>query len=148
MEPPESLHCTNRNISLLLSHFLSITQLSVVLDETHMKEVEDDVFFHSKQRDTKQGDNHQLDRADFSQEGAVCNQTAGAAEVCVDYTMKKKEHVKCTKIIKPVRLYFHFSTAQRTSQLRYRFFQWRGRGNETSPAWGEPTAGRRKRSGS
>lgn len=56
----------------------------ILFGETHMKEVEDDEFLHSIQCDTKQGDNHQLDRAYFSQEGTIGNQSATTAEVCVD----------------------------------------------------------------
>lgn len=59
----------------------------IIFGETHMKEVEDDVFLHSKQRDAKQGDNHQLDGAHFPQEGTVGDQRAGTAEVCVDQTV-------------------------------------------------------------
>lgn len=52
-----------------------------------MKESEDDVFLHCKQRDAKQGDHQQLDRAYFSQEGTIGDQRASAAEVCVDQTV-------------------------------------------------------------
>ena len=56
-----------------------------------MKEAEDDEFLHSEQRDAKQGDDHQLDGAHFSQEGAVGNQRASTAKVCVDQTVAEEE---------------------------------------------------------
>lgn len=56
-----------------------------------MKEIEDDVFLHSKQRDAKQGDDHQLDRTDFSQEGTIGDQGAGTAEVCIDQTVGSED---------------------------------------------------------
>lgn len=49
-----------------------------------MKEVENDVFIHRIQCDAKQGDNHQLDRAYFSQEGTVGNQNGTTAEIRID----------------------------------------------------------------
>lgn len=49
-----------------------------------MKEVEDDIFLHSIQCDAKQGDNHHLDWAYFSQEGTEGNQNATTAEICID----------------------------------------------------------------
>lgn len=49
-----------------------------------MKQVQDDVFLHGKQRHTEQSQNQQLDRADFPQEGAVGDQRAGHTEVSVD----------------------------------------------------------------
>lgn len=49
-----------------------------------MKQGQDDVFLHGKQRDTEQSQNHQLDRADFPKEGAVGDQRGGDTEVCVD----------------------------------------------------------------
>lgn len=59
-----------------------------------MKQVQDDVFLHGKERDTKQGHNHQLDRADFPEEGSIGNQRAGDAEVCVDEAEEVKKRTK------------------------------------------------------
>ena len=70
----------------LLRHHNVLCRM-IFLGETHMKEAEDDEFLHGKQRDAKQGDHHQLDRAYFSQEGTVSDQRAGTAEVCVDQTV-------------------------------------------------------------
>lgn len=52
--------------------------------ETHVQEGQDDVLLHGKQRDAEQGDDHELDRTDFAQEGPVGDERAGTAEVCVD----------------------------------------------------------------
>lgn len=60
----------------------------IMSGETHMKETEDDVFLHGKQRDAKQGDYQQLDRAYFSQDGTIGNERAGTTEVCVDQTVR------------------------------------------------------------
>ena len=51
-----------------------------------MDEIEDNVLLHSKQGDTKQGHNHQLDWAHFPQNCTVCNQAPGHTEVCIDQT--------------------------------------------------------------
>ncbi len=71
----------------------------IVSGDTHMKKAEDDVFLHSEQRDAKQGDDHQLDRAYFSEEGTVGDQRAGTAEVCVDQTVRDKEKIKKSEIM-------------------------------------------------
>merc|ERR1719419_51130 len=63
-----------------------------------MKEAEDDEFLHSKQRDAKQGDHKQLDRAYFSQEGTVSDQRAGTAEVCVDQTLHSNVDFSCSEV--------------------------------------------------
>lgn len=68
----------------------------IMFGGTHMKEAEDDIFFHSIQCDTKQGDNHQLDRAHFSQDGTVGNQRASTAEVCIDQTVREKDQINLT----------------------------------------------------
>lgn len=61
MEPPASLHCENSYT--FLKHKLQIPKIQIlnsegkftffVAAETHMKEVKDDVFLHSKKCDTK-----------------------------------------------------------------------------------------------
>lgn len=55
-----------------------------------MKQVQDDVLLHGKQRDPEQGQDHQLDRADLPEEGAVGDQRAGDAEVCVDEAEERR----------------------------------------------------------
>lgn len=59
-----------------------------------MQQVQDDVFFHRKQRHTEQGQNQQLDRADLPEEGAVGDQRAGHTEVCVDEAEGGREEKK------------------------------------------------------
>lgn len=53
-----------------------------------MKEAQDDVLLHGKQRDAKQGDDQQLDRAHFAKKSPVGDQRAGTAEVSVDETVR------------------------------------------------------------
>lgn len=57
-----------------------------------MKKIQDDKFLHGKQSDSKQGDDHQLHRADFTQDGSVGDQRAGAAEIRIYQTAKKKKN--------------------------------------------------------
>lgn len=52
--------------------------------EAHVKQMQDDVLLHGEQRHAKQGQNQQLDRADFPQEGAVGDQGASHTEVRID----------------------------------------------------------------
>lgn len=65
-----------------------------------MKQVQDDVFLHRKQRDTEQSQNHQLDRADFPEEGAVGDQRAGDTEVCIDEAEGGQEENKNRSLAK------------------------------------------------
>lgn len=61
MEPPASLHCGDKQHKKMKclkdnSHALDNNEVlcgMTVFGETHMKEGEDDVFFHGKQRDAK-----------------------------------------------------------------------------------------------
>lgn len=62
--------------------------------QAHVQQVQDDVFLHRKQRHTEQSQNQQLHRADFAEEGAVGNQRAGNAEVCVDEAEGGREENK------------------------------------------------------
>lgn len=56
-----------------------------------MYQIKDDVLLHCKQCDPEQSQNHQLDRADFTQNRPVCNQAPGHAEVRIDQALKTQE---------------------------------------------------------
>lgn len=55
-----------------------------------MYEIQDDVFFHGEQRDSKQSQNHELDWTDLPQHRSVGDQTARHAEISIDQTEEGK----------------------------------------------------------
>lgn len=65
--------------------------------QPYMYEVQDNVFFHSKQRNSKQSQNHQLDWTDLPQHRPVGNQTACHTEICIDQAKGEEEIVRNIK---------------------------------------------------
>lgn len=93
MEPPASRHCEDRPEQRVRRRCPTCGTTSGC-GEAHVKQVQDDVFLHGKQRDAEQSQNHQLDRADLPEEGAVGDQGAGHTEVCVDEAEGGQEQVR------------------------------------------------------
>lgn len=57
---------------------------------TYMDEIQDDVFLYSKKCYSKQSQNHQLDRADLSQQSSIGDQAASYTEICIDKAEERK----------------------------------------------------------
>lgn len=56
-----------------------------------MYKAEDNIFFHSKQCDPKQSQNHQLDWTDFTKNCTVGNKAAGHTEVSINQAGKRNK---------------------------------------------------------
>lgn len=56
-----------------------------------MYKAEDNIFFHGKQCDPKQSQNHQLDWTDFTKNCTVGNEAAGHTEVSINQAGKRNK---------------------------------------------------------